>query len=276
MAEGLRLKDRVIVITGSTRGIGRAIAEACAQEGARVVICSRDEGAVKRATEELAQQGFQVSGRTVNVSLLSDLESLLQHAIETWGRVDVWINNAGLSGGYRRLDEMSPEEITQIVDVNLTGTLMASRVVIPHFLDQGGGILINVSGKGGRGDASPFMATYAATKAAVTSLTKSLAQEYKDHPMSVHSVVPGMVATDFYEEVKTGEGLSATAESLPYVLKALGVPLDEVGRFVADIAAQHPGRVTGKNYSVLGGFRLMRGIALLMWYRVTGKVKGTA
>ncbi|NIN67751.1 MAG: SDR family NAD(P)-dependent oxidoreductase [Anaerolineae bacterium] len=272
----MKLKDKVIVVTGSTRGIGRAIAEACAQEGGRVVICSRDEGAVKQASEELAQRGFQVSGRTVDVSLVSDLESLLQHALETWGRVDVWINNAGLSGGYRHLDEMSPQEIEAIVDVNLNGTLIACRIVIPHFIEQGGGILINISGKGGRGDASPFMATYAATKAAVTSLTKSLAQEYKDHPISIHSVVPGMVATDFYEEVKTGEGLSATTESLPYVLKALGVPLDEVGRFVAGIAAQQPARVTGKNYSVLRGFRLTRGIALLMWYRMTGKVRGTA
>jgi len=272
----MKLEDNVIVITGSTRGIGRAIAEACAQEGGRVVISSRDEGAVKQTTEEFKQQGFQVSGIGVDVSVPADLEKLLQHAIESWGRVDVWINNAGLSGGYRRLDEMSPEEITKIVDVNLTGTLMACRVVIPHFLGQGGGILINVSGKGGRGASSPFMSAYAATKAAVTSLTKSLAQEYKDHPISIHSVVPGMVATGFYEEVKTGEGLSATTESLPYVLKALGVPLDEVGRFVAQIAAQEPGETTGKNYSVLGGFRLMRGIALLMWYRVTGKVKGTA
>ncbi len=276
LAEELRLKDKVVVITGSTRGIGRAIAEACAEEGARVVICSRDGGAVRQATEDLAQRGFQVSGQTVDVSVPSDLEGLLQHGLETWGRVDVWINNAGLSGGYRHLDEMSLEEIEAIVDVNLTGTLMACRIVIPHFIEQGGGIVVNISGKGGRGDASPFMVTYSATKAAVTSLTKSLAQEYKDQPISIHSVVPGMVATDFYAEVKTGEGLSATTESLPYVLKALGVPLEEVGRFVADVAAQEPGRMTGKNYSVLRGPRLMRGIALLMWYRFTGKVKGTA
>jgi len=272
----MRLKEEVIVVTGSTRGIGRAIAEACGREGARVVICSRDEAAVKLATGELSQQGFEVSGLAVDVSTVSDLEKLLQHAIETWGRVDVWINNAGLSGGYRPLDEMSPEEITNVVDVNLTAVLQACRIVIPHFLQGGGGTLINISGKGGRGDASPFMTTYAATKAAVTSLTKSLAQEYKDRPISIHSVVPGMVETDFYVDVKTGEGLSATAESLPYVLKAIGVPLDEVGRFVVDVAAQRPGRVTGKNYSVLKGLRLMRGIALLMWYRVTGKVKGSA
>ena len=136
--------------------------------------------------------------------------------------------------------------------------------------------MINISGKGGRGDASPFMTTYAATKAAVTSLTKSLAQENKSHPISIHSVVPGMVATDLMVDVKTSPGLAPTTESLPYVLKAFGVPLDVVGRFVAEVAAQEPGRMTGKNYSILRGARLLRGIGLMMWYRATGKMKGTS
>ena len=270
----MKLEDKVIVVTGSTRGIGRAIAEACAEDGARVVICSRNEGAVKQVVEDFTRQGFEATGIAVDVSLQNDLEKLLQHAIETWGRVDVWVNNAGLSGGYRPLDEMSPEEITGIVDLNFTGTLRACRMVIPYYIRQEGGILINISGKGGHGDASPFMAVYAATKAAVTSLTKSLAQENKDHPISIHSIVPGMVATDFYTDVKTSPKVGGTAESLPYVLKALGVPLDVVGRFVAGIAAQEPGKVTGKNYSALKGSRLIRGIALLVWYRLTGKIKG--
>ena len=270
----MKLGDKVIVVTGSTRGIGRAIAEACAEDGAQVVICSRNEGAVKQVVEDFTRQGFEATGIAVDVSLQNDLEKLLQHAIETWGRVDVWVNNAGLSGGYRPLDEMSPEEITGIVDVNFTGTLRACRMVIPYFIRQEGGILVNISGKGGRGEASPFMAVYAATKAAVTSLAKSLAQENKDHPISIHSIVPGMVATDFYADVKTSPKVGDTAESLPYVLKALGVPLDVVGRFVAGIAAQEPGKVTGKDYPVLKGSRLIRGIALLSWYRLTGKIKG--
>jgi NAD(P)-dependent dehydrogenase (short-subunit alcohol dehydrogenase family) len=270
------LRGKVIVVTGSTRGIGRAIAQACAEQGGRVVICSRDQAAVERVTEEFAQQGFQVSGIPIDVSRYGDLEKLLRHAIETWGRVDVWVNNAGLSGGYRRLEEVGAEEINRIVEVNLTGTLQASRIVIPHFLEAGGGILINISGKGGRGDASPFMTVYAATKAAVTSLTRSLAQENKGRPLSIHSVVPGMVATDFYADVKTSERAGDTLEGLPYVLKAIGVPAHEVGRLVARLAAQEPGRVTGKTYSVLRGTRLLRGIALLSWYRLTGKIKGTA
>ena len=271
----MKLKDKVIVITGSTRGIGRAIAEACAKEGAKVVICSRQESAVKETYETFKQQGFNVSGITADVSIQGDLEKLLQHTIETWGRVDVWINNAGLSGGFRPLDELSAEEITAIIDVNLTGTLQGCRIIIPYFIQQGGGILINMSGKGGRGDASPFLATYAATKAAVTSLTKSLAQENKTHPISIHSVIPGMVATDFYKDMQTSPELAARAQSMPYVLKAFGVPIDVVGRFFAQIAAQEPGKVTGKSYSLLSGWRLIRAIGLMMWYRATGKIQTT-
>jgi len=200
---------------------------------------------------------------------------LLQHTIETWGRVDVWINNAGLSGGLRPLNELSEEEITRIIDVNFAGTLRACRIIIPYFIQQGGGVLINVSGRGGRGEASPFLTTYAATKAAVTSLTKSLAQENKAHPISIHSVIPGMVATDFYKDLKTSPKLAASAQSMPYVLKALGVPIDVVGRSFVQIAAQEPGKVTGKSYSLFSGWRLIRGIGLMMWYRATGKIQTT-
>jgi len=270
----VQLKDKVIVITGSTRGIGRAIAEACARGGAHVVLCSRDQGAVQKAVQELAEEDLEVSGVACDVSVPGDVEKLLQHAVETWGQVDVWVNNAGVSGGYRPLQDLSSSEIAQIVDVNLTGTIRACRAVIPLFRQQGGGVLINISGKGGRGDASPFMAVYAATKAAVTSLTKSLAQENEDYPISIHSLVPGMVATDFFADVETSPRVAETAESLPYVLKAIGVPLDDVGRFVAKVAAQEPGKVTGKQYSVLKGARLVRGIARLAWYRMTGKIKG--
>jgi hypothetical protein len=83
-----------------------------------------------------------------------------------------------------------------------------------------------------------------------------------------------MVETDLMRDVKTSPRVADVAEGLPYVLKAIGVPLDEVGRFVAGIAAQEPGKVTGKSYSLLKGPRLMRGIALLMWYRLTGKITG--
>ena len=221
----MRLQNKVIVVTGSTRGIGRAIAEACAREGAKVVVSSRREQAVEEVCQAFKAQGWDVSGIVADVAIPGDLEQLLQHAVDTWGRVDVWVNNAGLSAGLRPLDEMGAEELACIIDVNLTGTLQACRIVIPHLIQQGGGVVVNMSGKGGRGEASPFMTAYAATKAAVTNLTKCLAQEYKEHPISVHALIPGMVATDFYKDLKVSPGLEAMAHDTPYVLKAFGASL---------------------------------------------------
>jgi NAD(P)-dependent dehydrogenase (short-subunit alcohol dehydrogenase family) len=270
----MKLQSKVIVITGATRGIGRAVAEACAREGAKVAICSRDGQAVKGAVDALAGQGLSVSGIPADVSAPGDLENLLQHAIDTWGGVDVWVNNAGLSSGSRYLHELAAGEIAEIVNVNLTGVLLACRLVIPYFVARGGGVLINLTGKGGRGDASPYTTTYAATKAAVTSLTRSLAKEYGDHPISIHAVVPGMVATDLLTKAEFSPELAHQAEALPYALEAFGVPIDEVAREFVAVIAQEPGKITGKVYSFLGGWRLARGIALMAYYGATGRLRG--
>jgi NAD(P)-dependent dehydrogenase (short-subunit alcohol dehydrogenase family) len=268
----MKLKDKVVVITGSTRGIGRAVAEACAKEGANVVICSRSGEAVRGVIGELTGQGFSASGLPVDVSVPGDLEKLLQHTIDTWGGVDVWVNNAGLSAGSYYLHELDAAEITNIVNVNLTGTLQACRIVISHFIARGSGVLINLTGKGGRGDPSPYTTTYASTKAAVTSLTRSLAKEYEDHPISIHAVVPGMVATEILMDAAFSPALAHRARMLPYAMRAFGVPLDVVARKFVDVIAQEPGRVTGKVYSFLSGWRLVRGSLLMMTYGITGRL----
>ncbi|MHB1131830.1 MAG: SDR family NAD(P)-dependent oxidoreductase [Chloroflexota bacterium] len=270
----MRLQDKVVVVTGSTRGIGRAVVEACWREGARVVVCSRNEKAVARVLRELQGAGARATGLVADVSRPEDLERLLGHADQTWGRVDVWVNNAGISGGLLPLEEMPPEEIARIVSVNLLGTLFACRLVLPYLVRQGGGLLLNMSGRGGRGNPSPFLTTYAATKAAVMSLTKSLAGEYKGQPVSIHSILPGMVATDFYEDVQASPRLERMVRDVPYALRAFGVSVETVAQRVVEIAAQEPGRLTGKNYSLLGPRRMLRGGALMTYYRLTGKLSG--
>lgn len=269
----MKLKDKVVVITGSSRGIGRAVAEECCREGASVVVSSRTESAVKKTVEELSVQGYNVSGIRCDVSKASDLETLLDHAVATWGDVDVWINNAGVSGGYRRLNTLGPGEIDDVVDINLKGVLYGCRLVIPYFIERRGGIVINTTGRGGRGEASPYMAAYAATKAGVTSLTKSLAKEYKTSPVSIHAVLPGMVDTDLLKNVKTGKDTEDSMDgSLPLVLNAFGVPIDIVAAYFVKIASETPGEKTGRIYSLMKGRRLVRGILLMMWYRMRGKV----
>jgi glucose 1-dehydrogenase len=268
---GVNLSGKVIVITGSTRGIGLAIAGACAKEGASIVVSSRSADAVRDTVAEFETRGFSVSGIAADVSNYKDIVALYDHAIERWGRIDVWVNNAGISEGYRPLDELSPDEINSIVSINLTGHMLCARQILPYFMENGG-ILINMTGRGYRGEATPYTAAYASTKAAIASLTKSLAQEMTAYPVSVHAIVPGMVATDFYVDIKTSPRLASTADNWRYALDAFGVPLDEVGALGARIAAETPGEKTGSIYSMLGGMRLARGIAKITWYKLTGKL----
>jgi NAD(P)-dependent dehydrogenase (short-subunit alcohol dehydrogenase family) len=268
----MRLQDKVVVITGSTRGIGRSIALACASEGASVVVSSRSAHSVQRVVEEMKALGYAVAGTTCDATVPGALTELLRFAMSTFGKVDVWINNAGLSGGYRPLDEMNPEEITQVVATNLTSLSIGCSIVIPWMRAHGGGVVINMSGRGGKGEASPWTALYAATKAAVTSLTRSLAAENKDSSISIHAVIPGMVATDFYKDIATSQRCSGELDSLPLVLDAFGVPLDTVGQGFVDIAAQEPGRVTGQVYNLLHGKRLFRGILKMTYARMTHKL----
>src|SRR5690554_4914513 len=116
------------------------------------------------------------------------------------------------------------------------------------------------------------MVPYVATKSAITTLTKSLAKENINYPISINSVVPGMVETDFYKDVETDSEGKEELESLPYVLNAFGVPLKTVANFFVELVSQEPGKETGKNYSLLKGFRLIRGIALITWYKLRGKI----
>lgn len=266
------LKDKVIVITGSTKGIGKSIAEACGKRGARLVICARNQADVTKVCSEFKHKGYQVAGIQVDVTKLEDLQKLFDHSLETWGEINIWINNAGVSSGFKPLDKMTVEDVTATVNTNLTATLQACRLAISYFKDNGGGVILNMSGRGGRGDAAPFMTPYAATKAAVTELTKCLAEENKGLPLSIHTISPGMVDTDLVQNSDSSLETEEILKSLPYIMKAIGVPVNVVGEFCADVADQEPGKVTGKNYSLLKGSRLMRGISMMLWYRISGKI----
>jgi NAD(P)-dependent dehydrogenase (short-subunit alcohol dehydrogenase family) len=271
-ASGGPLSGQVVVVTGSTRGIGRAIVEECGRAGASVVVSSRTPQAVEDTVAALTAEGIEAAGIAADVSRVSDLEALRDHALERFGRIHAWVNNAGLSGGYRPLDELSPEEVRAIVDVNVTGTLLACRMLVPHMIVHGG-IIVNVTGRGGGGEAAPFGTVYAATKAAVTSLTKSLAEENAGLPVSIHQVLPGMVDTDFFADIEISPELESSADNIELALDCFGCEVTDVGRLVADIVAQEPGAETGKTYSALSGTARMRGVVKMIGHRASGRLK---
>ncbi|MDI6692151.1 MAG: SDR family oxidoreductase [Anaerosomatales bacterium] len=269
-----RLSGAVVVVTGSTRGIGRAIAEGCAERGATVVLSSRGEEAVRQAVHDFAAAGRRASGLACDVSRHEDVEALLEHAIEYHGRVDVWVNNAGLSVGYRYLDEVSPEELESIVATNVLGTMFGCRLLVPYFREHGG-VLLNLAGRGYRSDATPHTAAYAATKAAVASVTRSVAAENRDAPqLHVHMLVPGMVPTAFYEDIVVSPRLEKSRHAVGRALDAFGVSLEEVAEKTAAILDGPAWRGTGRTFSLLRRTRVVAGIARMTLGRTSRRVEG--
>jgi glucose 1-dehydrogenase len=270
----LALSGKVVVVTGSTRGIGRSIAEACAAEGAKVFVSSRRSEAVDDTIAALSAMESDVSGCRCDVADADQVEALRDAALTRFGTIDIWVNNAGISEGYRPLDELDYEELRDLVTVNLLGTMYGARAILPRFRDQGG-VLMNLAGRGYRGEATPHTAAYASTKAAVASLTRSLAAESEGSKATVVGFVPGMVPTDFYTNIKTSPRLAATAENWRYALEAFGVPLDEAGRGAARILGIRPHPKNGRIYSMLGGLQTLRGIARITYYRASGRMSSS-
>lgn len=265
------LTDKVVVITGSTRGIGRSIAEACGAAGARIMVSSRTDASVAETIEAFTTRNIECSGKVADVSSADDVAQLRDTAIETYGRIDAWVNNAGISLGYQYFDDLSAEDVERIVSINISGTMHGCRLLIPYFTEHGG-ILLNMSGRGFRGESTPFTAAYASTKAAVSSLTKSLAAENAHAPISIHALVPGMVETDFYTDIRISPRLERSKNNWRYALDAFGVSLEEVGTKTVEVLAQDPGRITGKTYSLLTIGKTMRGIVKMMWHRSRGNL----
>lgn len=273
------LDGKVVVITGSTRGIGRAMAEACARAGAAVVVSSRTAAAVEETVAQIRADGGTASGVACDVTREDDLRSLLDAALDEHGRVDVWVNNAGMSLGLRTHLDTSADEMRTIVETNLLSTMIASKLATEHFLRQAeaggaGGVLINVSGRGGNGRPGAYTAAYTGTKAGVTVFTKSLAQEHKGDPVSMLVFMPGMVDTDFYgDSMQVTPGLEPIVGNIRLVIDAIGTPLEAVGPALVKAAATTPGTGSGTVHRVSNGMRGMLGGFKLAWAGISGKME---
>ena len=252
------LTNKTVVITGSSRGIGLAAAAACAREGASVVISSRTDDAVRIAVESLKNEGLNVTGVKADVTSFGDLQNLLRQAEHIQGRVNVWINNAGIAGGYRTLHSMSECEIEAVVTTNLLGVLYSCKLMIPYLLEHGGGSIINIGGKGGKGDVSPYLTTYAATKTAVTSLTRSLAAENRKESISINCLFPGIVETDMWQDIETCPQTVSRLEFIPVLIDAWATPIERVTRKIIDLCCAEPGKQSGRCYSAGSPYRYFK------------------
>ncbi len=187
-----------VVITGSTRGIGKGLAEDFLKRDCSVVISGRSQSAVDEVCEQLqAVYGKdKVTGKACEITNANDLQALWDHAVETLGGVDIWINNAGISVERKPLADQSADDLMRIVHTNLGGLLLANKVVLAAMQKQGHGQIWNMEGFGSTGQMGIGMVPYGATKRAVHYVNLALQKEIKDSNVQVSRLSPGIVVTD--------------------------------------------------------------------------------
>ena len=238
------LDGKVAVITGGSRGLGFGIARALAQAGAAVVVASRSQAAVDEAVRRINAEGGKASGMVVDVARLEQVEGLAGLAIREYGRLDIWVNNAGIGGPYGPTLGFRPEDFYQVVQTNILGVYNGSRTAMRHFTAQRSGKLINLLG---RGDTRPvpWQNAYASSKAWVRSFTKSLAEETKDSGAGVFAYNPGMVLTDLLTDLDVIAGAEDRLKGFPTILRMWAKPVEIPAKKVVWIASAATDGKTG-------------------------------
>lgn len=241
-----RLNGQVAIVTGASRGIGRAIALALATEGALVVInYANSATAAEEVVAEIANAGGSAIAFQADVSKPDQVDALLKAVMDKWGRVDVLVNNAGITRDTLLL-RMKLEEWQQVIDLNLTGVFLSTKAVSKVMLKQKSGRIINITSVAGL-MGNPGQANYSAAKAGVIGFTKTIAKELATRGITVNAVAPGFITTDMTANIKSDDIL----KFIP--LGRYGQPEEVAGmvRFLAaDSAAAY---ITGQVFNVDGG-----------------------
>lgn len=225
---------QTIVVTGSTRGIGRGLAVEFLKRGHRVVVTGRTPASVDPAVADLTRLG-DVLGVPCEVGDPAAVQAVWDAAVERFGRVDIWINNAALAPDHALFADVPPAQLEATVSANLTGTMYGVQVALRGMLAQGGGKIYTFEGFGSDGMTNPGLTTYGATKCAVRYLTAALAKEYADTPVLIGALSPGMVPTDLLIYSSRSEDPAKWAKS-KRIMNILGDKVETVTPWLAEQA----------------------------------------
>ncbi|MDZ7264491.1 MAG: 3-oxoacyl-[acyl-carrier-protein] reductase [candidate division KSB1 bacterium] len=241
------MEKKVAIVTGSARGIGKAIAMALAQQGYGVVICDVDEPAVQATTDELKRLGAEALGLKVDVTKIADVEHLFEETMQRWGRVDVLVNNAGITRD-NLLIRMSEAEWDAVIAVNLKGAFNCLKAAAKIMMKQRSGKIVNIASVVGvMGNAG--QANYAASKGGLISLTKSAAKELAARNITVNAVAPGYIETEMTQHLPD-HVKAAFLNLIP--LKRAGSP-EDVAQVVSFLVSPAANYITGQVLHVDGG-----------------------
>ena len=249
-AAGKTLDGKVVLVTGGSRGIGRAIAGALAAEGSVVVLAARDSARLAEAVEEITGAGGRAESVSIDVSDRSSVAAAIAGVLETHGRIDGLVNNAGVTRDNLVL-RMKDADWDAVLATNLTGVFLCTQAVLRSMIKQRSGRIVNVTSVVGlMGNAG--QANYAASKAGVVGFTKSVAREVASRGITVNAVAPGFIATDMTATM-TDKAREAVIAAIP--MGRVGRPEDIAGS-VAYLISDAAAYITGQVLGVDGGFRM--------------------
>ncbi len=247
MTEAKTLAGRVVIVTGGTRGIGLAIARLLAEDGASVVVSGRDAARLDAAVKELESLGAPALGVPADATKREDADRLVEVTRERFGRIDVLVNNAGITRD-QLLVRMKDDDWDQVLDTNLRGVFLMTRAVGKVMMRQKSGRIINIASAAGA-MGNPGQVNYSAAKAGVIGLTKASGRELAHWNILVNAVAPGLIETDMAAAIPA-EAREAMLQQVPLKRIGQGREVAEVVRFLAGDGASY---VTGQTIHVNGG-----------------------
>ncbi len=259
----LGLQEKVVLVTGASKGLGKAIAEAFAAEGSRVALTARNQRELEQNVQEIQQRGGQAMALAADLTNTNDVNHLVAETVKHFGTVHVLVNNAGSIGRFAAFEDLSDDDWANLFNVNLFSAVRITRAVLPAMQKQHWGRIINIASESGI-QPDPQMPHYNASKAAMINLTKSLSKAYAKDGILVNTVSPAFIKTPLVEDMLADQAKAkritvqqAEEEFLrhnrPHIeLGRAGTP-EEVAAAVVFLASEPASFITGANLRVDGG-----------------------
>jgi NAD(P)-dependent dehydrogenase (short-subunit alcohol dehydrogenase family) len=252
----MKLSGRSAVITGANQGLGLEIAKQFVLEGANVMLCARNGETLFQAQKELqtsAKNNNKVLAKITDISKFHEVDALITTSIAEMGKIDVLVANAGIYGTKGPIEEVDWNEWSDAIDINLKGTVLQCRAVLPHFKQQKYGKIIILSG-GGATKPMPFLSAYAASKAAIVRFAETLAEEVKTFGIDVNAVAPGALNTRLLDDILIAGPEKVGADFYQQALKQKeqgGTPLNVGASLCTFLASAESNGITGKLISAV-------------------------